>query len=200
MPIAASHPCSFGSCSQRPVSLPALGSRPLAAVSSEHIASPTKTAIPQDSPPGRDEPDQSEDPEGPRIRRCGGNPPAARLRSGRDKPDRTRSQGVRRGTSSPWESVPFGRGRPPDHTLPGLRGTPRSPMPSARTGQARPVRGPGGTADYTLRREAAVCLSRCTDGTGPPVHRDRTAVGSANRCRVCLFSVRPRRSGPLDGG
>ena len=81
-----------------------------------------------------------------------GESTAARLRTGRDKPARTRSQGVR-------------------------RGTPRSPVPSARTGQARPVRGPGGTADLHAAAGFRWPPGSGPDGTSPTGHAARASSG-----------------------
>ena len=168
------------------MSLPAPGPRPLAAVTSEHIASPTKTAIPLGSLPGRDEPDRSESPGGTADLHA-----AAGDRCG--------------GESSPWESVPFGRRRPPDHTLPDLRAkAPVEPSlnrdppgPSARTGQARPVRGPGGTADLHAAAGVRWPPGSGPDGTSPTGHAARASSGE--RPRFPRPSARTGQARPVRG-
>ena len=159
MPIATSRPCLFGSCSPKPVSLPALGPRPLAAVTSKHIASPTETAIPQGSLPGRDEPDQSESPGGTADLHA-----AAGVRCG--------------GESSPWESVPFGRRRPPWHTLPGLRA--KAPVePSLNRDPPCPL--PGRDKPDRSEDPEGPRITRC--GGSPLAARQRTGRDKPDRSR-----------------
>ena len=122
------------------MSLPALGPRPLAAVTSEHIASPTETAIPLSSLPGRGEPDRSESPGG------------------------TADYTLRRESAAAGDRRPPGCG--PDGTSPpgraarasvGERRDPPCPLP----GRDKPDRSedPEGPRIYTLRRESAAAGS-----------------------------------------
>ena len=82
--------------------------------------------------PGRDKPDRSEDPEGPRIRRCGGKPPSA-------------CHGVRTGQARPYTVTGQPSGPPIADGSAHFRSAPaaRGPWPEAKaTGHHRPLKRP----------------------------------------------------------